>query len=213
MKKLILFLMASFLLVQVADAQLFNWGIKGGLGFSSIKISDVTGIQDGSDVYDLVTGESVMGYHLGLQTRIKIAMIYVQPELYWNAGGGSVKQVVDGGASELLEVKFNRIDIPVLVGAKLGPVRLNIGPMASLVVGENSDFQVLQADASLYKENFTWAWQGGIGVDISKFSLDIRYEGPLSDLSRVIPDDLSEYTLDPRPQQWIFSVGWWFGKK
>jgi len=213
MKKLIFILLASFFLVQVADAQLFSWGVKGGLGFSSIKISDVTGIQDGSDVYDLVTGDGVMGYHLGVQTRIKIAMIYVQPELYWNAGGGSVKQVVDGGATELLEVKFNRIDIPVLVGAKLGPVRLNIGPMASLVVGENSDFQVLQADAALYKETFTWAWQGGIGFDISKFSVDIRYEGPLSDLSRIIPDDLSEYTLDPRPKQWIFSVGWWFGGK
>ena len=213
MKKLIFILMASFFLVQVADAQLFSWGIKGGLGFSTVKISDITGIDDGQDVYDLVTGESVMGYHLGLQTRIKIAMIYVQPELYWNAGGGSLKQVVDGGATELLNVKFNRIDIPVLVGVKLGPVRLNIGPMASLIVGENSDFQVLQADAALYKESFTWAWQGGIGVDISKFSLDIRYEGPLSDLSRVIPDNLTEYTLDPRPQQWIFSVGFWFGKK
>lgn len=213
MKKLIFILMASFFLVQVADAQLFSWGIKGGLGFSTVKISDITDIDDGQDVYDLVTGESVMGYHLGLQTRIKIAMIYVQPELYWNAGGGSLKQVVDGGATELLNVKFNRIDIPVLVGVKLGPVRLNIGPMASLIVGENSDFQVLQADAALYKESFTWAWQGGIGVDISRFSLDIRYEGPLSDLSRVIPDNLTEYTLDPRPQQWIFSVGFWFGKK
>ena len=70
-----------------------------------------------------MTGESVMGYHLGVQTRIKIAMVYVQPEIYWNAGGGSLEQVVDGGATELLNVKFNRIDIPVLVGAKLGPVR------------------------------------------------------------------------------------------
>ena len=210
MKKLIFILVASFFMVQVADAQLFKWGIKGGLGFSTVKISDITDIQDAGGAYSLATGESVMGYHLGVQTRIKIAMIYVQPELYWNAGGGSLKQVVDGGATELLNVKFNRIDIPVLVGVKLGPVRLNVGPMASLVIGEDNDFSVLQADAALYKENFTWAWQGGLGVDISKFSIDVRYEGPLSDLSRVIPDQLSEYTLDPRPQQWILSLGFWF---
>jgi hypothetical protein len=213
MKKLIFILVASFFMVQVADAQLFKWGIKGGLGFSSISISDITGIQGSQGAYDLVTGDGVAGYHLGVQTRIKIAMIYVQPELYWNAGGGSIKLIEDGGASELLNVKFNRIDIPVLVGAKLGPVRLNIGPMASLVLGEDNDFSVLEADAALYKETFTWAWQGGLGVDISKFSIDVRYEGPLSDLSRVIPDQLSEYTLDPHPKQWIFSVGFWFGKK
>jgi hypothetical protein len=210
MKKLILILVASFFLANVADAQLFSWGVKGGLGFSSVKISDITGIQDGSDVYDLVTGESVMGYHLGVQTRIKIAMIYVQPELYWNAGGGTVKQVVDGGATELLNVKFNRIDIPVLAGVKLGPVRLNLGPMASLVVGENSDLTLLHPDLELYKKSMTWAWQGGIGVDVWKLSIDLRYEGPLSDLSAVIPDDLVEYTYDPRPKQWLLSVGFWF---
>ncbi len=210
MKKLILILVASFCLAQVADAQFFKWGLKGGLGFSSVKISDITDITDGSDVYDLVTGESVMGYHLGVQTRIKIAMVYVQPELYWNTGGGTVKQVVDGGATELLNVKFNRIDIPVMAGVKLGPVRLNLGPMASIVVGEDSDLTLLHPDLELYKNSMTWAWQGGIGVDFWKLSLDIRYEGPLSDLSSVIPDDLIEYTYDPRPKQWLVSVGFWF---
>ncbi len=210
MKKLILILLASFFLVQVADAQLFQWGLKGGLGFSSVQISDITNIQDGSDVYDLITGESVMGYHLGVQTRIKIAMVYVQPELYWNAGGGSLKQVVDGGATEILNVKFNRIDIPVMAGVKLGPVRLNLGPMASLVVGEDSDLSLLHPDLELYKKSLTWAWQGGVGVDFWKLSVDVRYEGPLSDLKTVIPDDLSEYTLDPRPKQWLLSVGFWF---
>lgn len=210
MKKFILILVASFFLVQVADAQLFQWGLKGGLGFSSVQISDITNIQDGSDVYDLITGESVMGYHLGVQTRIKIAMVYVQPELYWNAGGGSLKQVVDGGATEILNVKFNRIDIPVMAGVKLGPVRLNLGPMASLVVGEESDLSILHPDLELYKKSLTWAWQGGVGVDFWKLSVDVRYEGPLSDLKTVIPDDLSEYTLDPRPKQWLLSVGFWF---
>ena len=210
MKKLIFVLVASFFLVQAADAQFFSWGIKGGLGFSNVKITDITDIQDGSDVYDLVTGDAVMGYHLGLQTRIKIAMIYVQPELYWNAGGGTVKQVVDGGATELLNIKFNRIDIPVLAGVKLGPVRLNVGPMASMVLGEDNDLSLLHPDLELYKNSLTWAWQGGIGVDVWKLAIDLRYEGPLSDLSAVIPDDLAQYTYDPRPKQWLLSVGFWF---
>ena len=207
MKKLIFILLASFFVVQTSDAQFFSWGVKGGLGFSSVKISDISNIDDGQDVYDLATGENVMGYHLGLQSRIKIAMVFVQPELYWNTGGGSLKQVIDGGATEILNVKFNRIDVPVMAGAKLGPVRLNLGPMASLVIGEDTDLSVLQPDLELYKQSLTWAWQAGIGFDLWKLTVDIRYEGPLSDLSTVIPDQLSEYTLDPRPKQWLFSVG------
>ena len=210
MKKLILIAVASFFLVQVSNAQLFNYGIKAGIGFSSLKINDLTGISDGSDVYDLITGDGVMGYHLGVQTRIKIAMIYIQPELYWNAGGGTLEQVIDGGATEILEVKFNRMDLPLLVGVKLGPVRFNIGPVGSYVISESNDDSTADFDYQLYLSSMNWGWQGGIGVDLSKLSLDVRYEGSLSDLSDSVPEALQNYNMDPRPSQWIISLGYWF---
>jgi hypothetical protein len=210
MKKLILIAIASFFLVQVSNAQLFNYGIKGGIGFSSLKINDLTGISDGSDVYDLITGDGVMGYHLGLQTRIKIAMIYFQPELYWNTGGGTLEQVVNGGVTEVLEVKFNRIDIPLLVGAKLGPIRLNIGPVGSYVISETNEGSTGDFDYQLYMDSMNWGWQGGIGVDLLKLSLDVRYEGSLSDLSDSVPEFLEDYNMDPRPSQWIITLGYWF---
>jgi hypothetical protein len=166
MKKLIFIAVASFFLVQTSNAQLFNYGIKAGIGFSSLSINDITGISDGSDVYNLITGDGVMGYHLGVQTRIKIAMIYVQPELYWNAGGGTLKQVMDGGATEILEVKFNRIDLPLLVGVKLGPVRLNIGPVGSYVINESNEGSTADFDYQLYLNSMNWGWQGGIGLDL-----------------------------------------------
>ena len=210
MKKLIFIAVAFFFLVQVSNAQLFSYGIKAGIGFSSLSINDITGISDGSDVYDLITGDGVMGYHLGVQTRIKIAMIYVQPELYWNAGGGTLEQVMDGGATEILEVKFNRIDLPLLVGVKLGPVRLNIGPVGSYVINESNEGSSADFDYQLYLNSMNWGWQGGIGLDLTKLSLDIRYEGSLSDLSDSVPEALQSYNMDPRPSQWIISLGYWF---
>ena len=57
MKKLILVLVASLFIFTVSDAQIFKYGIKAGIGFSSLKIEDLTGIDNGADVYDLVTGE------------------------------------------------------------------------------------------------------------------------------------------------------------
>ena len=210
MKKLIFIAIASFFLVQASEAQLFNYGIKGGVGFSSLTINDITNISSGSDVYDLLTGDGVTGYHLGMQSRVKIAMIFLQPELYWNAGGGTLEQVVDGGATEILEVKWNRIDIPLLVGAKLGPVRLNIGPVGSLVVSESNDGSSADFDYELYQSTMNWGWQGGIGVELWKLSLDVRYEGSLSDLSDSVPDELQGFNMDPRPSQWIISAGFWF---
>lgn len=210
MKKLILVAIASFFLVQVSNAQLFNYGIKAGIGFSSLKMDDITGISDGSDVYDLITGDGVMGYHVGLQTRIKVAMIVIQPEIYFNAGGGTVEQVVDGGATEILDVKFNRFDIPLLVGVKLGPARINVGPVGSFVISETTELTDLEPDFEMFSSAMTWGFQAGLGLDISKISLDVRYEGSLSALGESFSVGGSDFPLDARPSQWIISLGFWF---
>ncbi len=210
MKKLILVLVASLLIFTMADAQMFKWGIKGGIGFSSLKIDDITGISDGPDVYDLVTGDAVMGYHIGLQTQIKVAMLLIRPEIYFNAGGGTVEQIVDGGATEALNVKFNRIDIPVLVGVKLGPARINVGPVGSFVLSESNDLTELEPDFEMFTSAMTWGFQAGLGLDISKLSIDVRYEGSLSSLGESFAVGGVDFPLDARPSQWIISLGWWF---
>jgi len=210
MKKLILMLIASMFIVSMSNAQFFNYGIKAGIGFSSLKMEDITGINDGSDVYNLITGDGVMGYHFGLQTRIDLALLMIQPELYFNAGGGTVEQVVDDGVSEILNVKFNRIDIPLLVGVKLGPARINLGPVGSFVISETTDLTELNPDFELFSKSMTWGFQAGLGVDISKFSIDARYEGSLSVLGESLSVGGTEFPMDARPSQWIISLGWWF---
>lgn len=210
MKKLILVLVASMFVFTMADAQLFKWGIKGGVGFSSLKMEDITGIDDGTDVYNLITGDGVMGYHVGLQTRIKVAMILIQPEVYFNAGGGTLEQVVDNGPTTVLDVKFSRIDVPLLVGVKLGPIRINAGPVGSYVLSETTDLTEIQPDYTLFTNSMTWGFQAGLGIDVSKLSIDARYEGSLSQLGETLSIGESEFALDARPSQWIISLGLWF---
>ena len=213
MKKLILVLMVSMFVFTVSNAQLFNYGIKAGIGFSSLKIDDITGISDGSDVYDLVTGDGVMGYHVGLQGRIDLAILQFQPELYFNAGGGTVEQVVDGGATEILDVKFTRLDIPLLIGFKMGPARLNVGPVGSFVLSETNGLSEIQPGYEFFTSAMTWGFQAGLGVDFGKFALDARYEFGLSALGESLTIGGSEFALDARPSQWLISLGYWFKKK
>lgn len=212
MKKLILIFATSFLLVQFSDAQMFSYGIKAGLGINQLKVSDLTDLGSGADVYDLVTGESVMGYHVGVQTRIKIAMFFVQPELYFNDAGGIVEKVEENGASELLTVDFKRIDLPVLVGVKFGPLRLGAGPVGSYVIKESviNDISELDPDYSIFTNSMTWGFQAGLGLDVSKISIDARYEGSLSKLGETFQVGGANFDLDARPSQWIFSIGFWF---
>jgi hypothetical protein len=212
MKKLIFILAMSFLLLPAVKAELFQFGIKAGLGLNSLRIEDLTGLDNGSEVYDLVTGDGVMGYHVGIQTRIKIAMLFVQPELYFNDAGGTLEKVVSGGASELMNVDFKRIDLPIMLGAKFGPLRINAGPVGSYVVKESitNDIADIPADYTVFTNAMTWGFQAGLGLDFSKFSIDARYEGSLSKLGESLNIGGSDFALDARPRQFVFSLGFWF---
>ncbi len=211
MKKLILILVASFFVFQMTDAQLFKYGLKAGVGFSSLSIEEVTGINGTSGAYDLLTGDGVVGYHVGVQTRIKIAMAFVQPEVIFNAGGGTVKKIEANGAEEIMNINFTRVDVPVLVGVKLGPARLGVGPVGSYVINENNDLIEINPDYEIFTKSMTWGFQAGIGVDLlKKVTLDARYEGSLSKLGNTLDIGSQTFNLDARPKQWVISLGVWF---
>ncbi len=211
MKKVLFVMIASLLFTVSADAQLFQIGVKGGVNFSQLAMDDITGIQEGSDVYDLITGDMVAGYQVGLQSRINIAAFFVQPEVYFNAVKGSVEKVVDGGANAMLDVEFNRFDIPLLVGVKLGPARINAGPVGSAVVSSVNDLQEIDPELESLSNSFTWGYQAGVGVDLfKKLSIDARYEGSLTKFGDSFDIGGEDFTLDARPRQIIVAVGYWF---
>ncbi|MFO7668374.1 MAG: hypothetical protein R6W31_01830, partial [Bacteroidales bacterium] len=103
-------------------------------------------------------------------------------------------------------------DLPLLVGVKLGPARINLGPVGSYVVQESitGDVSNLDPDYTIFTQSMTWGFQAGLGVDLSKISLDARYEGSLSSLGESFTVGGQEFQLDARPSQWVFSLGFWF---
>ena len=42
-------------------------------------------------------------------------------------------------STEVLNVNFSRIDLPLLVGVKLDLARINVGPVGSYILKEESD--------------------------------------------------------------------------
>ena len=212
MKKLIFLTITALFLFSAANAQFFQYGLKAGVNFSTLAMDDITGINSGTEVYNLVTGESVTGYQAGLMTRINVAMVFVQPEVYFNAVGGTVEKVVTGGATELLDVQFNRVDIPLLVGLKLGPARLNAGPVGTAVISSTNELvELAGAGTDALSDSFTWGFQAGIGLDLfRKLAVDARYEGSLTRFGEAFEIAGNSYPLDARPKSWIISLGYWF---
>ncbi|HUW06490.1 MAG TPA: porin family protein [Williamwhitmania sp.] len=206
MKRYSLILLFVFLTVGIANAQLFKFGIKAGVSSSRVKFSEI----DLGNNLVAKEGNSITGMHFGVVSRVQLLGLFVQPELYFSSTGGDIKIVdISTGVETVRTQKFNKIDIPVLVGWKFGPARVGIGPVASIVI---SDKAVLK-DYTGYDEQFnkaTFGYQVGVGLDIWKIGFDLRYEGSLSKLGDGIKVLGQERSFDSRNPQLLASVALYF---
>ncbi len=220
-KKLIVIVLALFTVVGTANAQFLRFGFKGGVTSSNVKFNNKTLDQisttSGAKDFLVEQGNSKMGLQFGFFGRIQIVGFFIQPELLFSHSQGEV-QLTDVTSSQVYQEtqKFNKIDIPVMVGWKLGPARLGLGPVASFMLNESDGLRSKLASLTTEttKNNFknaTFGYQIGVGLDIlKKIALDVKYEGNLSKLGSGLTLDGTNYKFDQRNPQWIFSVGIFF---
>jgi hypothetical protein len=204
-----------------ANAQFLRFGVKGGVSSSTVKIDKTTfSTIDDAETFVVEQGNSKMGLHFGLFGRVQVLGFYVQPELLFTQSKGEVVLTdITNSESPLKSIrdqKFNKIDIPVMVGWKIGPARLGLGPVASIMLSEQDGLKDELADATNESvesnfKNATFGYQVGAGLDIFKFAtLDVKYEGNLSKLGEGVNIAGKPYTFDQRNPQWIFSLGIFF---
>src|SRR5690606_34253430 len=137
-----------------ASAQLLpsvQFGLKAGANFSNL--NDVS-----------VSSETRTGFLGGVWARVGAAGFHFQPELYFSSTGSNG----DDGES-----KFTTLDLPLLLGTRigLGPIaaRVQVGPVVSFVLNEENSFGEAIGDVTNFSEykNQQFALTGGVGADIS----------------------------------------------
>lgn len=163
-----------------AQAQLLpsiQFGLKGGLNFSTLK----------TDEGNWLDASTRTGYQAGVWARIGGAGIHFQPELYVT-GKSSEAKLVDDTRNAEGNISFTSLDLPLLLGTRigLGPagVRVVAGPVVSFVVDKSIGQSLQQVTQFDDYKNQAFAITGGIGLDISNFRADVRYEHGLSELSK-----------------------------
>ncbi len=215
MKRLILITLLIIPFSIVSNAQI-KFGIKAGITSTSIKVDEVIDIDDASDIDELaIKGmNSKIGFQGGIFSRITIAKLYVQPELLFTSTSGEVEITEFLASGEQIpiikEQEFKQIDIPIMLGYKFGPARIQAGPIASIVIDSKS----VLVDYDNYEEEFngaTWGYQVGVGLDIGKkLTIDVKYEGNLSKLANGVKIGNETLDFDSRNSQFVASLGIFF---
>jgi hypothetical protein len=203
MKKIILISGLAILFLNLS-AQM-DFGIKGGMNISNVKASEI--LTDDYRINPAASGN--LGYHVGGFFRASLLGVFIQPELYFSSISNEFKVENISGSStaeQLAKQKIGRMDVPVLVGVRLGTFRLGLGPVGSIVVADQTDLQDITGYETKLK-SATFGYQLGAGVDIWKICIDLRYEGNLTKLGDHLDIGGRTINLDNRVRQVLISLG------
>ena len=201
---LIILLFGGF---TIANAQFVNYGIKGGI---SQNINGNIYLSNSSGWFFPSSGE--LGYHIGFFAEFKLPLwLYLRPELYYTHTESSY-EFVD---SEKSTLTLNKIDMPILVGARvLKYGRVFFGP--AFHYNFNTDLSNTPSYNNLKKissDDFAISGQIGLGLEFGKFGGDVRYEYGFTNnhasFERDFIDDFDpnkDILLETKHQQVIFSL-------
>jgi hypothetical protein len=204
MKKLFVILFVG--LISIPAFSQIKFGIKGGAESTTVP------------TYDLTTGTSSIkaledaswGFHAGVFLRLSLLGLFVQPEAVFASNTYDYK-VTTVTASEVKSQKFNRLSVPVLVGFKIGPLRLNAGPAASIQIGSPKQLIDDPKFDEMYK-GAVFGFQAGAGLDLlKKLTLDVRYAGSLGEkFGDAVTIGGQNFKLDYGQSSILLSVGLMF---
>lgn len=171
MKKFILTIGVFIAAIYIASAQYIpttQFGIKAGANLTNL--SKTGTFNSGNE----------LGYQVGFYSRFGDFGFVFQPEVYITSKNLSLSE--KGVASE---IQFTSVDIPLLVGAKIGEysfgARFYTGPVVSFNTTQKQVFSKVAANLSqINYKDLNYGWQLGAGLDFNDASVDIRYEAGLN---------------------------------
>ena len=209
---LVAFIAVSF--ISNSKAQVFSFGLKGGVSTPDIKPDDVNPLKINNikDSLLIKVKDANYGWQAGVFMRLKFGHFYIQPEgLFssssstFNVNSLNIRNVVDS----IRNVKLQNLDIPVMLGFKFGTLRLNAGPVGHLFLASSDDLVNLNSYSAQFSK-LKWGYQAGIGLDFGKVGLDLRYEGNFSQYGDQITFANTSFNFDKKPSRTILNISFAF---
>jgi outer membrane protein with beta-barrel domain len=181
-----------------------NFGIKVGLSSENLSFEEIR-----TNSLSLAIKDAAYGFHIGFFARGYLGgRVFIQPELLFNSNtvDFTVSDLAGGLVNKVLKEKYQNLDIPLMTGLKFGPLRLEAGPVGHVYIASKSELGEIPTYTKRFK-NFTLGYQAGLGLDIWKILLDVRYEGNFTKFGDHMRIAGEEVAFSQNPNRWVMSVG------
>jgi hypothetical protein len=166
--------------------QFFSFGLKAGTTLSQLRGDDLS-LASGTAFQFGDNSNRSWGFTGGAFLRFGRTFFF-QPELLVTQKRGEFD--LDRGLTNErreIDLRFSNLDVPLLFGFKIGnTLRLNAGPMVTFRLGEDGRLSQIigpnpPGEDPLISDNALFGYQMGVGLDLGRLNLDVRYEGNLTE--------------------------------
>ena len=193
--------LASFgtVLAQTSlSAQSYSYGVTGGAHVAQVEVDPFS--IDPNQPLETLSFTATGGYHLGIYARLGLGLVYLQPQMWFTELNQAVTYTDGAGSAQTVPWTLRRLDIPLEVGVKMGPLLLLAAPIWSAPISQVSAVQ------SVTPSSGSWGGQIGVGVKFGPVQLTARYEGSLQPLGDQVSIGGTAYPTDSRISQLITSL-------
>jgi len=176
----------------MATGSFFRIGIKGGVNLARLETDGIVTL-NGAVIKDqlLASLDTKQSYVGGIYARIG-RKVFIEPEVLLSTKGGSV---YIPGLTQTKQFTFTNIDVPILLGFRWKFLHAMAGPVASYTLKTDTELndlinmvtQKYVGTAAEIASKTSFSYQVGGGIDLLGFTLEVRYEGNLSQLTKTLP--------------------------
>lgn len=151
------------------------------------------------------------GFHMGVFGEVAFTTFFIQPEVLLSTLSNrySIEKAGTTMVSTIKNDQSINAEIPVLMGIKVGPFKIQIGPQARFLLTNAS--QVF--DYTGYESQFneaSFSLLQGLGLSFEKFQCNILYEWGISSITKNISFDNKISYIGLKANQAVFNVGFVF---
>ena len=198
MKKILLLTLIAVSCTSLfAQQKLFTVGLRAGVNLSQVAGNNLSLSSGGKNFSFRNNDIRAYGFVGGIFMRFGKS-VFIQPEILLSQKGGKFDVFEDGKANgRKVDFNLTNLDLPVLLGVRIGNVlRINAGPVATFRLSDSGnlgdsirEYQGQSTDEIFRK--VILGYQAGVGFDIGKLNIDLRYEGNVNDVVDVKFKDAS----------------------
>ena len=185
------------------------FGLRVGAATANIAADEVT-FENAGRQFKLVADNKEFSYHLGVFAQFRMNKWALQPEVVFRSAKADYmlsEFVTTEFISSIRTENYAYVDVPVMLAYRLGALRIQAGPAAKFYITSSTEFVGIAEFSESYQK-VDFGYQAGIGLDIWRFIVDLKYDGDIEKVGDHMSFGGQSIDFGTQAGRFLFSIGY-----